>query len=234
MVKKKKKVHSKDTRAEKRDSHTDGKPGSEQNKAAHSDDPIKEEAAGETGITEEEPAEQQMSQKENTGQEVSEDKTNEQKEYPDDEEQETALEIKLKETENKYLRLAAEFDNYRKRTLKEKAELMRYAGEDILSGLLPVIDDFERAVESINSTQDVEALKKGIELIHGKFKEFLKQKGVKEIDAMGGEFDTDLHEAVTKIPAKSKKEKGKIVDVIEKGYLLHDKVVRYSKVVIGE
>ncbi len=145
-----------------------------------------------------------------------------------------ALEERLKESENKYLRLAAEFDNYRKRTLREKAELTKFGAETILGGLLPVVDDFDRAVESMNNTSDTEAIKKGVELIHVKFREFLKQKGVKEIQALGNEFDTDLHEAVTKIPVTSKKDKGKIVDVIEKGYLLHDKVIRYAKVVVGE
>ena len=144
------------------------------------------------------------------------------------------LEERLNESENKYLRLAAEFDNYRKRTLREKAELTKLAGETILGGLLPVIDDFDRAVESINNTRETDAIKKGVEIIHVKFRDFLKQKGVKEIQAMGNEFNTDLHEAVTKIPVTSKKDKGKIVDVIEKGYLLHDKVLRYAKVVVGE
>jgi len=144
------------------------------------------------------------------------------------------LEERLNESENKYLRLAAEFDNYRKRTLREKAELTKLAGESILGGLLPVIDDFDRAVESMNQTGGTDAIKKGIELIHVKFREFLKQKGVKEIQAVGNEFNTDLHEAVTKIPVNSKKDKGKIVDVVEKGYLLHDKVLRYAKVVVGE
>ncbi len=144
------------------------------------------------------------------------------------------LEERLNESENKYLRLAAEFDNYRKRTLREKAELTKLAGESILGGLLPVIDDFDRAVESINNTREIDAIKKGVEIIHLKFIDFLKQKGVKEIQALGSEFNTDLHEAVTQIPVTSKKDKGKIVDVVEKGYLLHDKVLRYAKVVVGE
>lgn len=140
----------------------------------------------------------------------------------------------LTDKDDKYLRLAAEFDNYRKRTLKEKAELTRLAGEEILIGLLPVVDDFDRAIKSLENTGDVEAIKKGLDLISVKLRDFLKQNGVKEINARGNEFDTDLHEAITKIPAASKKDKGKIVDVIEKGYLLHDKVIRYAKVVIGE
>jgi molecular chaperone GrpE len=145
-----------------------------------------------------------------------------------------SLEEQLKAKEEKYLRLAAEFDNYRKRTLREKADLTKYVTGDIIAGMLPVIDDLDRAIESINSAKDLKAVQKGINLIYDKFGEFLRQKGVKEIQAMGNDFDTDLHEAVTKIPAPSKKEKDKIVDVIQKGYLLHDKVIRYAKVVIGE
>lgn len=152
------------------------------------------------------------------------------------EEKSTVAEIeeKLKEKEEKYLRLAAEFDNYRKRTIREKADLSKMVGGDIISGMLPVIDDFDRAIDSMGSASDMEAIQKGILLIYDKFREFLKQKGVKEIPAMGAEFDTDLHEALTKIPAPTKKDKGKIVDVISKGYMLHDRVIRYAKVVVGE
>ncbi len=144
------------------------------------------------------------------------------------------LEEKLREKEEKYLRLSAEFDNYRKRTLREKTELIRLGGEEIITGLLPVLDDFDRAIDSMSNARDMDAMKKGMDLIYIKFKEFIKQKGVKEIQAMGTEFNTDLHEAITKIPATAKKDKGKIVDIIEKGYILHDKVIRYAKVVVGE
>jgi molecular chaperone GrpE len=147
---------------------------------------------------------------------------------------ELMLAEKLKEQEGKYLRLAAEFDNYRKRTLREKAEMTKNAGADILYDLLPVIDDMDRAVEAMAGTEDIRAIRKGIELIYGKFRDFLAQKGVKEINAAGTEFNTDLHEAVTKIPAKSSKDKGKVVDVIQKGYQIDGKVIRYAKVVIGE
>ena len=143
-------------------------------------------------------------------------------------------EQKNKDLQDKYLRLSAEFDNYRKRTLNEKINLTKYASEEILKDLLPVIDDFQRALTNINEANDLEAIKKGMELINTKFNAFLNQKGLKEIDALHKDFDMDLHEAVTKIPAPSKDLKGKIVDVIEKGYMLNDKVVRYSKVVIGE
>ncbi|TVR71533.1 MAG: nucleotide exchange factor GrpE [Marinilabiliales bacterium] len=144
------------------------------------------------------------------------------------------LEEKLRETENKYLRLAAEFDNYRKRTLKEKSDLVRFAGEDILTGLLPVMDDFDRALQNLDGTNEIGAIKKGVELIYTKLKDYLRRKGVKEIEALGDEFNTDMHEAVTKFPVDDKKKKGRIVDVIEKGYMLHDKVIRYAKVVVGE
>lgn len=151
-----------------------------------------------------------------------------------EEEKEINLEEIIKEKEDKYLRLAAEFDNYRKRTLREKAELIKLGGEEVITVLLPVIDDLDRALESMGNAKDMEAMKKGIELIYGKFRDFLAQKGVREIDAKGADFDTDLHDAVTKIPVTEDKEKGKIVDVIEKGYLLHDKVIRFAKVVLGE
>lgn len=144
------------------------------------------------------------------------------------------LQIKVNELNDKYLRLSAEFDNYRKRTAKEKMDLIKTAGEDIFLSMLPVIDDMERALQTIDEAQDIKAVKEGVDLIYNKFKEFLKSKGVKEIEARNAEFDTDLHEAITKIPAPDKKLKGKVVDVVEKGYFLHDKVIRFPKVVIGE
>ncbi len=150
------------------------------------------------------------------------------------EKQEKTDQEKLQEMQDKYLRLTAEYDNYRKRTLKEKMELTKSAGEDILNGLLPVMDDFERALQSIDDSDDLEAVKKGIHLIYSKFKDFMKQNGVKEIEAKEQEFDTDKHEAVSKIPAPSEELKGKVVDVVQKGYYLNDKILRYSKVVIGE
>lgn len=147
---------------------------------------------------------------------------------------EKSNELKIKELQDKYLRLSAEFDNYRKRTLREKIELTKSANENILLKLLPVMDDFDRAIQSMNETTDCIAMKEGIDLIYGKFKEFIQSNGVKEIDALHKSFDIDYHEAISKIPAPDKKLKGKIVDVVEKGYFLNDKVIRYSKVVIGE
>jgi molecular chaperone GrpE len=144
------------------------------------------------------------------------------------------LEAANKEMNDKYLRLSAEFDNYRKRTLRERMEMTKTASEMVMLGILPVIDDFERAMHSIEKGMDFEATKEGILLIYNKFKEFNKQNGVSEIESAGKPFDTDLHEALTKIPAPSDEMKGKIVDVIQKGYYLNDKVIRFAKVVVGE
>ncbi len=113
-------------------------------------------------------------------------------------------------------------------------ELSKSAGEDILVNILPVMDDFERGLSTIDQAKDIKAVKAGIQLIYNKFGEFLKQRGVKEIEAKEKEFDTDLHEAITKIPAPNEKLKGKVVDVVEKGYYLNEKIIRFSKVVIGE
>ena len=156
------------------------------------------------------------------------------KKKPADNKELDKLKTQLNEINDKYLRLSAEYDNYRKRTLKEKMELTKTGGENILINILPVVDDFDRAMKSMENVTDCNAMKEGIELIYNKFIEFLKSRGVKEIEAINKEFNTDIHEAITKIPAPNKKLKGKVVDVIEKGYYLYDKVMRYSKVVIGE
>ncbi|MDQ2177420.1 nucleotide exchange factor GrpE [Marinifilum sp. D714] len=144
------------------------------------------------------------------------------------------LGAKLQDINDKYMRLSAEFDNYRKRTLKEKMELTKSAGEKILVNVLPVMDNFERALQSIDEAKDVEAVKEGVHLIYNNFKDFILQNGVKEIEAINKEFDTDIHEAITKIPAPSEDMKGKVVDCVEKGYTLNEKVIRFSKVVVGE
>lgn len=141
---------------------------------------------------------------------------------------------KLQDLQDKHLRLQAEFDNFRRRTIKEKADLIKSGGESVLINILPVIDDFERALDSLKNVPDDDAGKQGTALIYNKFEEFLKQNNVKEIDALHQDFDVDLHEALTKIPAPEEKLKGKVVDVIQKGYLLSDKVIRFAKVVIGE
>ncbi|MCK5135136.1 MAG: nucleotide exchange factor GrpE [Bacteroidales bacterium] len=157
-----------------------------------------------------------------------------QEEEPVEEVKEPTAEEKLAELQDKYLRLSAEYDNFRKRTLKEKIDLQKGANESLLEALLPVADDFDRALQSVDEAKDIKAVKEGLKLISGKFNGFLTQQGIKEIDAVHKKFDTDLHEAITKIPAPQKKLKGKVVDVIQKGYYLNERVLRYSRVVIGE
>ena len=139
----------------------------------------------------------------------------------------------VKQWQDKYLRLVAEFDNYRKRTLKEKMDLISTGGEDVIKALLLVMDDIDRALAAMDTAQDVEAVKQGVLLIHQKLMDTLKAKGVEEIEAIGQELDTDLHEAVAKFPVSDDK-KGKIIDVVQKGYKLKDKVARFAKVVVGE
>lgn len=140
----------------------------------------------------------------------------------------------VKEWQEKYIRLSADFDNFRKRTMREKMELIKTASEDTLVSILPVIDDFERAIKAMENVTEVVPVKEGVVLIYNKFNETLAQKGLKPIDAQNQEFNTDLHEAITKIPAPDESLKGKVVDVIQKGYMLQDKVVRFAKVVVGE
>ncbi len=144
------------------------------------------------------------------------------------------LEKELAEAKDKHLRLIAEYDNYRKRTLKEKMELSKTAGEKVLIGVLPVIDDFERALQHLDKASDLQAVKDGITLIYNKFISFLLQQGVKEIETVNQDFNADLHNAITKIPAPSDDLKGKILDCVQKGYILEDKVIRYPQVVVGE
>lgn len=140
----------------------------------------------------------------------------------------------VKEWQEKYVRLSADFDNFRKRTMREKMDLIKTAGEDVLVSILPIIDDFERAMKAMENVTEVQPVKDGVELIYNKFNETLAQKGLKAIDAQNQEFNTDHHEALTKIPAPDESLKGKVVDVIQKGYMLQDKVVRFAKVVVGE
>jgi molecular chaperone GrpE len=138
------------------------------------------------------------------------------------------------ELSDKILRQAAEFDNFKKRTLKEKTDLLRYGSESVLQGVISVIDDFDRARKSISESSDINAVRSGIELIYSKFVEFIGQQGIKEIEAINLDFNTDFHEAVTRFPAPSQEMKGKNIDVVQKGYMLHDKVIRFAKVVVGE
>ena len=140
----------------------------------------------------------------------------------------------IEEQHDKYLRLSAEFDNYRKRTMKEKAELMLNGGEKSLSSILPVVDDFERAIKTMETATDVNAVKEGIELIYNKFLAVLAQNGVKVIETKDQPLNTDYHEAIAVIPAPSEAQKGKILDCVQTGYTLNDKVLRHAKVVVGE
>jgi len=183
----------------------------------------KQEAEGHKGQTAQQEAKQEGQEKEKGKKQKKKEKTEEKSDKE-----------KLAELQDQYLRLQAEYDNYRKRTLREKMELTRSAGEDILKGLLPVMDDFERALQSIDEAEDAEALKDGVHLIYGKFKDFLNQQGVKAMDSQDKEFDTDKHEAISKVPAPSEEMKGKVVDVVQTGYFLNEKVLRHAKVVVGE
>lgn len=144
------------------------------------------------------------------------------------------LENKNEELKDKYLRIVAEYDNYRKRTAKEKLELRDSVKSSLILDFLPIVDDMERAVQHIETANDIKAMSEGIKLIYTKFTDFLKSQGLIEIDAKDKEFDTDLHEAVTRFPVSEEDKKGKVIDVLNKGYLLNDKVVRFAKVVVGE
>lgn len=143
------------------------------------------------------------------------------------------LEEKIAELNDKYLRLYSEYDNYRKRTAKEKIEYMMAAGEDVFKLLLPVLDDFERAIKVNEGITDITPVKEGFALIYNKFKNNLTQKGLTSMEPMGQLFNADLHEAITNIPAPSDDLKGKVVDVVEKGYSLNGKVIRFAKVIVG-
>ncbi|MEI7676999.1 MAG: nucleotide exchange factor GrpE [Bacteroidales bacterium] len=144
------------------------------------------------------------------------------------------VKTKYAELSNSHLRLMAEFDNYRKRTLKEKSDLIKNGGESTLVRILPVVDDFERAMSVLNDATDMQAVVDGIELIYNKFSDFLKQNNVTAIETENTVFDTEYHEAITTIPAPTEELKGKIIDCVQKGYLLNEKVIRFAKVVVGE
>ena len=140
----------------------------------------------------------------------------------------------VNEERDKYLRLAAEFDNYRKRTLKEKAELIKNGGEKTLTAILPVLDDFERALKNMEATEATQAMKEGVELIFTKFNKVLAQEGLQKIETEGKDFDVDFHEAIALIPAPSEDLKGQILDCVQTGYTLNDKVIRHAKVAVAQ
>ncbi len=167
---------------------------------------------------------QEESAKKAEGEEPSDKKTVEAEDYKK----------KYEELNETHLRLRAEFDNYRKRTLREKADLIKSGGETALTNLLPIVDDFERALQNIGQTEDVTAVKEGVDLIYSKFMSYLEHQGVKPIEAIGKTFDTELFEAIATIPAPEADMKGKVIDCVQTGYMLNEKVIRHAKVVVGE
>lgn len=143
------------------------------------------------------------------------------------------IQKELEEWKDKYIRLASEFDNFRKRTLKEKSELVKYANEDLLKSLLPVLDDFDRSLIVFEKSDNLSAIQDGVKLIHHKFKNILGAKGLKPMESMNATFDSEHHEAITSVPATDETQKGKVIDEIEKGYYLDQKVIRFAKVIVG-
>lgn len=144
------------------------------------------------------------------------------------------LKDELENQKNEYMFLLAEFDNFRKRTLKEKSELIKNVGEKAIKDILPIIDDFERAIDASEKSDDIESIKSGIDLIYNKFVKYLESNGVKPIDTKDATFDTEYHEAVTTFPVDDESKKGKVIDTVLKGYMMNDKVLRHSKVVVGQ
>lgn len=142
--------------------------------------------------------------------------------------------IKLEKEKKEYLFLMAEFDNFRKRTVKEKGDIIRNASESVLKGLLPIVDDFERGLDAIKASEDAEAVKEGMTLIYNKLIKFLAQNGVKPIESTGAAFDPELHEAIAMVPTEDESQKGKVIDTPTKGYTINDKVLRYAKVAVGQ
>lgn len=184
---------------------------------------------------EEEMAKQEETVTENAEQQAAAEVAEEQQEVADPVMQELeAAKATIEEQKDKYLRLSAEFDNYRKRTLKEKAELIKNGGEKAISAILPILDDLERALQNMQKADDVKAMYEGIDLIYQKFLKGLSQEGLQKMEPVGEVFDTDYHEAVALVPAPSEDQKGKILDCVQTGYKLNDKVIRHAKVVVAQ
>ena len=165
------------------------------------------------------------------------DNLSDEEEYLSDEEgkdEEKTLQEKYDELNDSYLRLHAEYDNYRKRTLKEKMEIIKTGGEKVLTEMIPLIDDFERALETVQNAEDKKAIVEGLELIYSKFISFINRHGVKEMEAIGEPFDADKFEAITTIPVEDKSQKDMVVDCVQKGYILNEKVIRFPKVIVGK
>ena len=144
------------------------------------------------------------------------------------------LHAELSETRDKFLRIYSEFDNYKKRVQRERLDLLKSASSEVIISLLPVLDDFERALKAMDAAGKDKAQKEGVELIYNKFKGILEQKGLKKMVSVGEKFDTDLHDAITNIPVPDVKQKGKVIDEVESGYYLNDKIIRHAKVIVGE
>lgn len=184
---------------------------------------------------EEEMAKQEETVTENAEQQAAAEAAEEQQEVADPVMQELeAAKATIEEQKDKYLRLSAEFDNYRKRTLKEKAELIKNGGEKAISAILPILDDLERALQNMQKADDVKAVYEGIDLIYQKFLKGLSQEGLQKMEPVGEAFDTDYHEAVATVPAPSEDQKGKVLDCVQTGYKLNDKVIRHAKVVVAQ
>ena len=186
----------------------------------------------EKNLEEKEPKEQETVQDATAAEEGSQEPelSEEEKLAKDLEEAKTELDKQKKE----YLFLLAEFDNFRKRTLKEKADLVKNAAEKAMLEILPVVDDFERALQAMHDSSDLESVKEGVDLIYNKFVKYLESNGVKAIDSNNADFNTEYHEAVTTFPAADDSQKGKVIDTVQKGYMINDKVLRHSKVVVGQ
>lgn len=144
------------------------------------------------------------------------------------------VKLQLEESRREYMFLMAEFDNFRKRNIRERADIIRNATEKAMKDLLPIVDDFERGLTAMSETTDAEAVKEGMELIYNKFIKYLEQNGVKAIESTGTDFDTELHEAIAMIPATDESQKGKVIDTVMKGYTINDKVIRHSKVAVAQ
>ena len=147
---------------------------------------------------------------------------------------EEKLQKRIAEIQDKYLRLSAEFDNYRKRTIKEKSEIIKNAAEKTITAILPVLDDMERAIANMQKSEDAKAWLEGVELINNKFLKILSQEGLNKIETEGADFDTDYHEAIAMIPAPNEEQKGKVLDCVQTGYKLNDKVIRHAKVAVAQ
>ncbi len=191
----------------------------------------------EKDMSEETPKEQEKQNveqaEENTNAETAETQPETQPKEESIEDKLAAAETKIAELQDKYLRQVAEFDNYRKRTIKEKAELILNGAEKTVTAILPVLDDLERALKNMDKMEDLDAVKKGVDLIYQKFVKVLGDQGVKKIDTENADFNTDLHEAIAQVPAPSDEMKGKVIDCVKSGYTLNEKVIRHAQVAVG-